>query len=75
MAFSYKPLWRLLLEHDLTKTEMREQLGFSPATLAKMGKDEYVSMETLDKICTHFNIQPNEIIEWKDEGKNANLRV
>jgi DNA-binding Xre family transcriptional regulator len=66
MAFSYKPLWRLLLEKDLNKTEMREKLGISPATLAKMGKDEYISMEILDKVCTHFEVQPNQIIEWKE---------
>jgi DNA-binding Xre family transcriptional regulator len=66
MSFSYKPLWRLLLEQDLNKTEMREKLGISPATLAKMGKDEYVSMEILDKVCTHFEVQPNQVIEWKE---------
>lgn len=66
MAFSYKPLWRLLLEQDLNKTEMREKLGISPATLAKMGKDEYISMEILDKVCTYFEVQPNQVIEWKE---------
>lgn len=66
MSFSYKPLWRLLLEKDLNKTEMREKLGISPATLAKMGKDEYISMEILDKVCTHFEVQPNQVIEWKE---------
>ncbi|KNE19656.1 helix-turn-helix domain-containing protein [Virgibacillus pantothenticus] len=64
MPFSYKPLWRLLLEHDLNKTQLREELGLATATMAKMGKNEYVSMEVIDKICNHFNVQPNEIIEW-----------
>lgn len=67
MPFSYKPLWRLLLERDLNKTQLREELGLATATMAKMGKDEYVSMEIIDKICGHFSVQPNEIIEWKDE--------
>lgn len=67
MSFSYKPLWRMLLELDVTKTQMREEIGISPATLAKMGKDEYVSMEILDKLCTHYQVQPNNIIEWKDD--------
>lgn len=66
MAFSYKPLWHFLLEKDLTKTQMREEIGLSPATLAKMGKGEYVSMEVLDKICSHFKVQPNQVIEWKE---------
>ncbi len=67
MAFSYKPLWRLLLDKDITKTQMRETLGFSPATVAKMGKNEYVSLEVIDKICTYYKVQPNEIIEWKEK--------
>jgi len=67
MAFSYKPLWRLLLERDMTKTEMRELLGLSSSTLAKMGKDEYVSLEVIDKLCTHFEVQPNDILEHKSE--------
>lgn len=66
MPFSYKPLWRLLLEKEMTKTQMREQIGLSSATLAKMSKDQYVSMEILDKLCTHFKVQPNDIIEWKE---------
>lgn len=63
MAFSYKPLWRLLLDKDMSKTEMREELGLSSSTLAKMGKGEYVSLEVIDKICNHFDVQPNDVIE------------
>lgn len=73
MSFSYKPLWKLLIEEELTKTKMREQLGFSPSTLAKLGKDEYVSMEILDKLCAFFKVQPNDIIEWKGEDLNADI--
>jgi len=68
MGFSYKPLWRLLLEKDMTKTQFREALGMGTAQLAKMGKDEYVSMEVIDKICEHFGVQPNDIIEHKKKG-------
>ncbi len=65
MGFSYKPLWHLLVEHGMTKTQLREELCLSSATLAKLGKDEYVSMEVLDKICGYFKVQPNDIIEHK----------
>ncbi|MDO3681247.1 helix-turn-helix domain-containing protein [Paenibacillus ehimensis] len=73
MPFSYKPLWKLLVEHELTKTEFREKLGLSTATLAKLGKDEYVSLEVIDKICTHFGVQPNEIMEHKPELRKYHL--
>lgn len=41
---SYKPLLRLLLERDMSKTELREVIGFSTTTLAKISKNEYISM-------------------------------
>ncbi|WP_010491739.1 helix-turn-helix domain-containing protein [Paenibacillus elgii] len=67
MPFSYKPLWKLLVDQELTKTEFRESLGLSTATLAKLGKDEHVSLEIIDKICTHFGVQPNDIMEHKKD--------
>ncbi|WP_163854822.1 helix-turn-helix domain-containing protein [Paenibacillus elgii] len=67
MPFSYKPLWKLLVDQELTKAEFRESLGLSTATLAKLGKDEYVSLEIIDKICTHFGVQPNDIMEHKKD--------
>lgn len=65
MAFSFKPLWVRLVQEDMTKEELRVKLGLSSATIAKMGKGQYVSMEVLDKICTHFDVQPNDIMEHK----------
>ena len=52
---SYKPLFRLLLERDMTKTQLREAVSFSSATLAKMSKGEYISLETIENICKHLN--------------------
>jgi putative transcriptional regulator len=63
MGFSYDPLWHLLLDKKMTKTQFREQVGIGTAQLAKMGKGEYVSMEVLDKICSYFGVQPNDIIK------------
>lgn len=60
---SYKPLFRLLLERDMTKTQLREAVGFSPATLAKMSKGEYVSLETVENICKYLNCRVEDIIE------------
>ena len=59
---SYKPLFRLLLERDMTKTQLREAVGFSPATLAKMSKGEYVSLETIENICKYLNCRVEDVI-------------
>ena len=52
---SYKPLFRLLLERDMTKTQLREAVGFSSATLAKMSKGKYISLETIENICKYLD--------------------
>lgn len=61
---SYKPLFRLLLEKDMSKTQLREAIGFSTATLAKMSKNEYISMETLENICAYLNCNIENVIEF-----------
>ena len=49
--FSYKPLLKQLVEKEMTKTQLRELTGMSMNTLAKIGKNEYISMAVLDKFC------------------------
>ena len=61
--FSYKPLLKLLVDKNMTKTQLREQLGISMATLAKISKDEYISMKVLDDICSLLNCKIEDIIE------------
>lgn len=61
---SYKPLLRTLLERDMTKTQLRESIGFSTATLAKISKNEYISMETLGNICKFLNCKVEDVIEF-----------
>ncbi len=63
--FSYKPLLKLLIDKEMTKTQLREQLGISMATLAKISKDEYVSMKVLDDICNLLNCKIEDVIEHK----------
>lgn len=47
----------------MTKTQLRESVGFSSSTLAKMSKGEYVSLETIDNICQYLNCRVEEAIE------------
>lgn len=65
--FSYKPLWKQLIDKGLTKTELREKAGFTSRTLATMGKNEYVAMSILDKICKTLNCKIQDVIEYVDE--------
>ena len=61
--FSYKPLLKLLIDKNMTKTQLREQLGISMATLAKISKNEYISMKVLDDICSLLNCKIEDIDE------------
>lgn len=63
MGFSYKPLWRLLLDRDIKKTSFAKALGLSSSTLAKLGDDKYVSLEVIDRICSYFKVQVSDVIE------------
>lgn len=62
--FSYKPLLKLLLENNMTKTQLREATGMSMTTLAKISKNEYVSMATLDSICKCLHCKIEDVIEF-----------
>ena len=61
--FSYKPLLKLLVDKNMTKTQLREQLGISMATLAKISKNEYISMKVLDDICNLLNCKIEDVVE------------
>ncbi len=64
MEVSYKKLWKLLIDRDLKKTDLRIMTGISTTTLAKLGKDENVSTEILAKICSALNCDVGDIMEF-----------
>ncbi len=70
MKISYKPLWRLLLEKDMGRMELREVAGISTCTLAKLGKNEPVKLDMLIKICEALECRIEEIIELVDDNHN-----
>lgn len=63
MAVSYKKLWKLLIDRGMTKTALRKQTDMSTTTLAKMGKNETVSMDVVLRICKVLNCQLEDIME------------
>ncbi len=62
MVIDYKPLWHLLLDRKMSKTELRLKADISKRQLAKMGKNEDVSTETLRKICAALDCELTNII-------------
>ena len=62
---SYKPLWHTLLSHDMKKMDLVARSIVSRATLAKMGKDEYVALEVIDRICSELGCPIEVVVEVK----------
>ena len=54
MAISYNGLWKLLIDKKMKKMDLVDKVGLSSSTLAKMSKDEAVSLSVLEKICDAF---------------------
>ena len=64
MGFSYKPLFLLLLERNMKKTDLLSEAGLSSATLAKLGKGEPLSGESIEKLCLYFHCQPGDLVQY-----------
>ena len=60
---SYKKLWKLLIDLDIKKKDLQQAAGVSSALIAKMGRNENVSTDSLVKICTALNCEIGDIIE------------
>lgn len=67
MALSYRKLWKLLIDRDMKKKDLREAAGISTNAVAKMGKNENVSTEVLDKICCALKCDIEDIVEYVNE--------
>ena len=64
MAISYDNLWKLLIDKRLNKTQLKELAGISTNAVAKLGKNESVSLETLEKICKILKCNIGDIVEF-----------
>lgn len=63
--FSYNKLWKLLIDRNMTKEQLRVAAKMSPTTISAMGKGEVVSGKTIEKICQVLNVTPGDIMEIK----------
>ena len=69
MGFSYNKLWKLLIDKNMKKTDLQCAIATTPKTIAKMGRDENVSLETLGKICEYFGCHIGDIIEYRRKNE------
>lgn len=72
MGVTYKKLWKLLIDKNITKVQLRDMTEMGPNTLAKMGKDQRVSLEVLEKICKTLDCNFSDIIDYVKDDENGN---
>lgn len=64
MAWSYSPLWKLLIDKKMKRTDLLTVAKINRKTLANMGKDETISMDALGKICGALDCQLEDIVAF-----------
>lgn len=70
MSFNFNPLWKLLIDRNMNKEQLRKGIGYYHRTIAKMGRNEYVSLKTLDDICNFLDCEIDDIVvHVKDNGE------
>lgn len=71
---SYKKLFLLMEEREISKEKLKNEIGISSATMAKLSKNEEVAMSTIQSICSYFDCQPGAILSYEKEiDKNSIL--
>lgn len=71
MAVSYKKLWKLLIDKDMKKKDLREAAGISTSSMAKLGKNENVTTDVLVKICKALKCDISDIMEIEPDEQVA----
>lgn len=63
MTVRYNRLWKKLIDNNMKKTDLIRTCNLSSNVIARLGKNEYVSMETIEKICKYFKCNIEDIME------------
>lgn len=70
MAISYNRLWKLLIDNHMKKKDLKDKAELSTATMAKLGKNESVSLDVLVRICKVLNCEIGDVVEIADDKKD-----
>lgn len=71
MAVSYKKLWKLLIDRDMKKKDLQKLSGISSSSVAKLGRNETVTTQVLEKICIALNCELSDIAEIRNNHREG----
>jgi len=63
VGVTYKKLFKLLIDREMKKKDLQQAAGISPASVSKLSRDEYVSMDVLVKVCHALNADIGDVME------------
>lgn len=72
MAVNYRRLWKLLIDKGMNRSQLRDAAGISTNAVAKLGRNETVSMETLEKVCCALDCNIEDVVEFVRNGEVLN---
>ncbi len=70
MKISYKKLWVMLIQREITKVQLRADVGISAGTMSKLNKGEDVALSVLLRICDYLNCDIGDICEAVRAGND-----
>lgn len=73
MQITYKKLWKMLIDRDMSKQQLKDVAGISSASIAKLGKGENITTDVLLKICEALNCQIEDILETIPDKDNQKM--
>lgn len=67
---SYRKFWIYCLDHGISKSFLHDNLGITWGTISKLREDEYVKVQVLERICNHFDLGFDDIMEIKKDQEH-----
>ena len=67
MKISYNNLWKIMIDRNMQKKDLIDELGVSSTTIAKMGKGEKVSLDVLERICSYFDCNIGDVMSFEKD--------
>ncbi len=71
MAVTYKKLFHMMIDRDITNAQLAESCGFSANIITRLKNDKYLSLDTVEKICAGLDCKVDDILEFIPENKGG----
>ena len=71
IKITYKPLWKMLIDREMSKTDLRKKTQIAPSTFTKMNNDQQVSMDVLARICVELDCGFDDIVQIESVKKDS----